>query len=141
MPPFTVGTTRARRGAPEQSCWLVYLGSGTPGPPDGDDLTLAAVTGSEADARAMLDEARVVRTDRTNMIEDRPFRSTDPSILDPGTQRTVFVVVTGDELREEGRVVCDSRAEADALCEDLHARGLSDARVRGVVTHTWLVEP
>ncbi|WP_162799405.1 hypothetical protein, partial [Nocardioides sp. 616] len=81
------------------------------------------------------------RTDRSNMCEDRPFRSgAERPVLAAGEQRTVYVLVTGDQNHEEGREVCTSREDATARRDDLRSRGLLDARVREVLTNTWLVD-
>lgn len=128
---------RLARRRPAPTCWLVYAGpSDSP-----DDLTLAAVTGTEREAAALLAELIAAHPGRANMIEDRPYTPAPgaPETLAPGERVTVHVLVTGDDDHQEGREVFAEPAEASARLAELRAHGPSDARLRRVVTNTWLV--
>jgi hypothetical protein len=119
----------------EATCWLVYFGQ--PSAANADHLTIAAVTGSAAEATRMLESALAGDVRRPNLIEDRPFIAGDP--LAVGEQRAVSVLVTGREGCIEGHEVHAVRADALARAREWGNRGVADARIVDVVTNTWLI--
>lgn len=126
-----------RGGSNPPQCWVVLIGASS----DVASLSLVAVTGTEDEAWAMLDEAVRRAPGRANEAGTVPFNLGLTPAVRPGgviacsEERPVFVV---EEARspEDGGAWFEVFASRDAAVE--HARDSKvEAHVHDVVTNTW----
>lgn len=106
----------------------------------GDALAVAAVTGSEAEASALLDEALSAHPGRPNLIEDHLLHTSPAGAggIGLGEHRPVHVVLSGPDDDVQVHDVYLGESEARARREELRHRGIDDARVVTAVTNQWI---
>ncbi len=115
---------------------VVYLG---PVGSSDDDLNVATVTGTEAEATAWIEAARGILPGAHNMWEDRPHvRASGTPALAPGERRRMWAVVTGPVTARTAREVCDARLDADQSARRFRVDGIRDADVLELISNQWL---
>lgn len=106
--------------------WVLYTGRTAGNPSD-----LAAVTGSKDEARALLDVIVSSAPAWANLMEDRE----SPVQISPGERCELLVLTSQDSLEVFADLPAAERAHARWV-----GRGAAGARLRTVVTNTWLVD-